>query len=419
MINWLLEQTIIMTPLVLMFVVIQPWLVKILTARLVYFCWLIFPLSLVMSVIDMGAFIVLSDAFSMTQPTLLNYQQQLLAYNHEISQNTQLILFIWLTGFLGLGIGSIIRHKRFIRSLGLKRCNQLEKLLPPGINAYSSPRATTPFSAGLFSHYVVIPKGFFNDYSKQQQKLIIAHELRHITRGDLYWNVLLILIKCLFWFNPVLWWAHKYFHLCQEMACDEAVLADQNKYQKVNYSNALLAAHSSQCPRKNEEHPISTAFSDKDMCLGRLTQIMQFTPKHKILLLPPALVLVSASVTMQASVSMLENGMNELVKPIMRILPSYPENAVSENIEGFAIASFSIGEDGQTNNIQISESLPEGAFDSAVREAIKTWQYTQPYSDIDNIKVQIDFKVGDKEGISRDNPNIEGIVVTPASYSPR
>ncbi|WP_462155555.1 energy transducer TonB [Pseudoalteromonas piscicida] len=85
----------------------------------------------------------------------------------------------------------------------------------------------------------------------------------------------------------------------------------------------------------------------------------------------------------------------------------------ASNIEGFAIASFSINKNGQTENVQINLSQPSGAFDKEVLNAIKTWRYTKPYSEIDKIEVQVEFRRQESTPLRLEKEGIEGILVTP------
>ena len=65
---------------------------------------------------------------------------------------------------------------------------------------------------------------------------------------------------------------------------------------------------------------------------------------------------------MQFLVNILTNIRNFLIEPIIRILPVYPAKTADNNIEGFTIASFSINEVGQTENIKINISRTFGAL---------------------------------------------------------
>lgn len=405
MISWLIEQTIIITPLLLIFIFFQHIGFKKLSASVVYLLWLIIPLSLLLSCID---FTPIHEVTS-TKQELSRYQEKLTNYNQAIQQNVKPLLLTWLTGFCFLISNYLIRHVLFFKYLDINECQSLKQSMPTNVDAYWSSRLSTPISAGFLSKFIVIPQSFHTDYTKQQQQMIIAHELQHIRRGDLYWNLLVMLIHSAFWFNPIIWYARKHFHLCQEVSCDERVLADTTKQQKLSYLKALLSSQT----KKSIHYPISSAFSDQEIYSFRLNQITSYSKLNKYYLLPSLFLLLFIWFLMQSSVHTLENIGNSLIKPIMRVPPVYPQKAAANNIEGFAIASFSINEYGQTENIQINLSQPDGAFDKEVLSAIKTWRYTKPYSEIDNIEVQVEFRRPESTTLVPAKKNIEGLLVTP------
>lgn len=405
MISWLIEQSVVMTPLLLILALFQRFVFKKLGARIVYFCWLAIPLSLLLSSID---FTFISTV-TPSQLQLMAYEEEVASYNQVIHQNDTLMLLAWLFGLCSLFVNYLIRHILFFKRLGMKKCLSLKESLPTNVGAYSACRLSTPFSSGYFSPFIVVPKSFRTDYTKQQQQMIIAHELQHIRRGDLYWNLLVMLIHSAFWFNPAVWYARKHFYLCQEVSCDELVLSDKTKQQKLNYLKALFASQTG----KQLNSPMSTAFCKKGIYSCRLTQIVTSSAFNKAYLLPLLFFLILINFSMQFSVNILANIRSVLIEPIMRILPVYPAKAADNNIEGFTIASFSINKDGQTENIKINISHPSGAFDDEVINAIETWRYKKPHNNIDEIEVQLNFRKQNSQPIKLIKKDTEGILVTP------
>ncbi|KJY91934.1 M56 family metallopeptidase [Pseudoalteromonas piscicida] len=405
MISWLIEQTFVITPLLLILIFFQKMGFKKLNASVVYLFWLIIPLSLLLSYID---FTQLHET-TIGNQELLNYQEQLTNYNQVIQQISIPLLSIWSIGFFFSISNYLTSHFLFLKHLDINECFSLKKLLPVNVNAYYSSRLSTPISAGFFSKFIVIPKTFHTDYSKQQQLMIIEHELQHIKRGDLYWNLLAMLIHSTFWFNPIVWYARKYFYLCQEVSCDEQVLTNATKKQKLSYLEALLYSQT----KENKNSRIISAFSDREIYSFRFNQITSSSKLNKYYLLPSIFLVLLLYFLMKSSVNTIENIGNSLIKPIMRVTPIYPQEAAASNIEGFAIASFSINKNGQTENVQINLSQPSGAFDKEVLNAIKTWRYTKPYSEIDKIEVQVEFRRQESTPLRLEKEGIEGILVTP------
>ncbi len=63
--------------------------------------------------------------------------------------------------------------------------------------------AGCPALLGVRRPRVVLPNDFERRYTVQEQALVLAHENVHLERRDTLWNALVVLIRCVFWFNPL------------------------------------------------------------------------------------------------------------------------------------------------------------------------------------------------------------------------
>ena len=64
-----------------------------------------------------------------------------------------------------------------------------------------------------------------------------------------------------------------------------------------------------------------------------------------------------------------------MATPVIRIDPVYPQQALSENIEGEVVLKFDISATGKTDNIAIVSASPAGLFDESAKTALAQWQY--------------------------------------------
>jgi BlaR1 peptidase M56 len=100
----------------------------------------------------------------------------------------------------------------------------------------SIPEGELPFAAASpFHAYVGLPEGLTRD----QQKMVLRHELSHLRRGDLLWVWLVVGAKCLCAWNPFFWfWNNMHSHWT-EVACDEDVLRRPGM-QRSRYLSCLI-----------------------------------------------------------------------------------------------------------------------------------------------------------------------------------
>lgn len=194
-----------------------------------------------------------------------------------------LILGVWLVG-AGLLAGRMsVNQVRLVRSLG-----PLTRMSNGCFR--SSVSDIGPAVVGAIRPRIVLPADFEQRFSVEQQALIIAHERCHLRRGDAQFNLLACVLRCLFWFNPVVHLAWPRLRMDQELACDAAVLRTRRRQRRA-YAEALLAARSN-APAL----PLGCPWlSGKP-----LTRRIQLTFTHPIgsirLLCGTALVLLTASV---------------------------------------------------------------------------------------------------------------------------
>ena len=96
-----------------------------------------------------------------------------------------------------------------------------------------------PALLGVLWPKIILPVDFESRYTRLERLLVFSHERTHLRRGDALWNACVALMRCLFWFNPLVHFASTCFRIDQELACDAAVLADFPRSRRT-YANAML-----------------------------------------------------------------------------------------------------------------------------------------------------------------------------------
>ena len=109
-------------------------------------------------------------------------------------------------------------------------------LRPDGTHCSSA--AKQPMLVGGWSPKIVLPSDFEARYSETERMLILAHECAHVGRKDALTNCIACALVCVFWFNPLSYWAWRGFRFDQEVACDAAVLR-QATVSRRGYARAL------------------------------------------------------------------------------------------------------------------------------------------------------------------------------------
>lgn len=120
-------------------------------------------------------------------------------------------------------------YSQFTKQLKLYRQPQL--LVSDAINS--------PLLTGIFRPKLILPVAIVNQYTEEEIKLIIAHELAHLKRCDLLWNWLPTFIQGLFFFNPLIWLVHREWLRVQEICCDRLAI-HFSQAMAIDYGDLLL-----------------------------------------------------------------------------------------------------------------------------------------------------------------------------------
>ena len=109
--------------------------------------------------------------------------------------------------------------------------------LPPMIEVDAP---ISPMLVGPFRPRLLLPLAL-RSMDPLQRELIVAHELTHWRRGDLWWLAACALLQALCWFNPAMRLLRARLVWAQELGCDRDVLRGRPQVQRKAYATALVA----------------------------------------------------------------------------------------------------------------------------------------------------------------------------------
>jgi len=98
----------------------------------------------------------------------------------------------------------------------------------------------SPMLVGPFRPRLLLPLAL-RTMDPLQRELIVAHELTHWRRGDLWWLAACALLQALCWFNPAMRLLRARLVWAQELGCDRDVLCGRPQVQRKAYAAALVA----------------------------------------------------------------------------------------------------------------------------------------------------------------------------------
>ena len=79
--------------------------------------------------------------------------------------------------------------------------------------------------------------------SEENVRFALLHEMTHIKRKDNVVSLLLLLLRCVYWFNPIVWLTVKQMHLDMESACDSTLTNHMSMQTKKRYAGTMLSMY--------------------------------------------------------------------------------------------------------------------------------------------------------------------------------
>jgi len=110
--------------------------------------------------------------------------------------------------------------------------NRLPRLL-------HSPDVGSPVAFGAFRPTIVIPTRMIDRFHRQDFEIVLAHEMAHVCRGDIWLNWLQVVVCAAWWFHPVAWVISRALSKVREDCCDDLILA-WNVADRTRYCDTLL-----------------------------------------------------------------------------------------------------------------------------------------------------------------------------------
>ncbi len=127
-----------------------------------------------------------------------------------------------------------------------------------------------PMSVGLRRPAILLPRGA-PDWEAERLRLVLAHELAHVRRGDLVSNFLARMALCLHWWNPLAWVAWREFVREREKAADDMVI--ESGASPVTYAGYLLEMARA-AAAEPELEPAALPMARRSQLEGRLMSIL-------------------------------------------------------------------------------------------------------------------------------------------------
>jgi beta-lactamase regulating signal transducer with metallopeptidase domain len=170
----------------------------------------------------------------------------------ELPSLRAILAFLWIIGF-GWSLARLL-----VAWNGARRLRKQSRMIdntPPieqlaiqarqyGLRTSPALLATegngSPMLIGILRPTIVVPAGTLRKLSPPELAMVLGHELAHIRRGDLLWNLAAAAVRAVFFFHPLVWLSQRRLNLAQEVAADELAILRQH-HDPVSYGKLLVS----------------------------------------------------------------------------------------------------------------------------------------------------------------------------------
>jgi beta-lactamase regulating signal transducer with metallopeptidase domain len=191
-----------------------------------------------------------------------------------------------------------------------------------------SDKVAGPMAFGVKQPAIMLPPRMLGRLSLGELKAVLAHELAHCQRGDLWLNWIQLVLLALWWFHPVLWLINRSLREIREDCCDDLLLA-RRIISNDAYCDVLLRAAAETSPAFG----LSPALGLRQLShpLGRrLMRITDWSLKRaeRVSLVGAAVVVVGAAILFPGTGSR-ENAPVTSSRLPVSLEPAVPQAAIS------------------------------------------------------------------------------------------
>jgi beta-lactamase regulating signal transducer with metallopeptidase domain len=134
----------------------------------------------------------------------------------------------------------------------------------------------SPLTFGWLDPIILLPISLCNQLSIEETKVILLHEIAHISRQDYIVNLLVTIIHTILYFNPISYLFIKEINIQREMACDSWVLAHSNN--PIQYSKLLFTIANHKMGALDNKYVLNFITKQNEL-LNRIKKINQLSVK--------------------------------------------------------------------------------------------------------------------------------------------
>ena len=188
-------------------------------------------------------------------------------WNRIVYNRVSILAWLWLISAMLLILLNIARYISLnvkIRKNGeIISLSEIGEYTNRKINVRVWESIASPFMTGVIKPTLILPKAKLSD---EQLHNILCHEMTHFKRRDILYKCFAEFVKCVHWFNPVIWYVTRQIATECEISCDIAVTKNMSDSEEMSYINTILSLLPT---GKSKQLPLTTQMASSKKILKR------------------------------------------------------------------------------------------------------------------------------------------------------
>lgn len=247
----LIEASVAMSALALVYIAVTPVLSKLFSAKGRYYAWL----AIVAGLIIPFRYHPQVSAFYM-DPILPALKEASIPSTESSSSVMSSVPWdaiaggLWLAGVIAFIAVHIVRHRRFLsmvkrwsqsivdpQVLSMLLDVQAELQIKQKVDVRNCPGIPSPMLVGFIRPTILLPS---QNIPPDELSLILKHELVHFKRRDVWYKAVVLTATALHWFNPFVYMIARQIAVQCEISCDEEVVKHSDGDERQKYVEAII-----------------------------------------------------------------------------------------------------------------------------------------------------------------------------------
>jgi TonB family protein len=288
---------------------------------------------------------------------------------------TDWLLTLWACGcalvLLRLPIGSAILWRIRHRAVFFEAIPGPDARILPVFLA----DVNVPLLTGIFRPVILLPSDSVN-WPQSRRNAAIRHELAHLERNDLRFNLARAVVCAVYWFHPLVWILGRRMSAEQESACDDRVL--QSGFDRTDYADALVQTACCAnrgflpgCPMTNRSGVKARVLRVLSSTTGQTASTLWPIPSSLIAILVFAFI-TTGSLGAE-HVYTVRAGMGS-PSVLYQVHPRYTEAAKKIKLQGTVRVKLVVDANGIPRDLVVVKGVGSGLDENAL-QALKQWRF--------------------------------------------